>query len=390
MAKVIDELLISVGFDADKAGVDDVESSFDSIVSSAKGVGVALAGAFSLDAIFGKMNQLAGVWDGLAKTTRAYDIDPNLLQNLDYISESLGGAQGEAFALINSLRDIKVNIKTGNLGPLEDIIKQGGPNLIGLFQGARSDEELITGLVSRLNGMSKAQQQATMDALGLQTGMRNLVKEGVDGYREMSEKSQGYLGNITESSTRAAEEYQQAWTDANKAVEASFQNLFAAQMEKITKFLNTVTELVTMYRDLEKTISGGYDDAREAVVGGSETREMVVKNFEENTYPVAIAKSQFELYKKAYDWLTSSGGSVPSSANTEGGIPYSGGIQQPSYPTMYGGSASGKTSQKNTVEQNVVINISTTGDAKQTASELNKQLNVMSQQASNNLQVNSQ
>ena len=242
MAKVIDELLIGVGIDINDKDFNKVTSSFDQIKSAALKMGTAISGGLALNNILGQMERFSVEWDELAKTTQAYEIDANFLQNLDYISESLGGTKDDAFSLLMNIRGIQQGLKVGDLGYLEDLTRVTGIDVFSIFQKG-DEKEVIESLISLFSGMSKETRQASFDVMGLQTGMRNMMKSGVDAYNSMIERAE-YLGNVTEENTKKAERLQQAYTDATKAFTAETQSIFGGVMDVKSEALEYSTERI--------------------------------------------------------------------------------------------------------------------------------------------------
>lgn len=240
MAKVIDELLIGVSVDADEREFNEVQSGFDQIKSAALSLGAVIAGGLSLDSIIGKTNELAKEWDELAKETAAYEIDPILLQNLQHISESLGGAKEDAMGLLLNLRATQQGLQIGNLGYLEELAKITGADVIPLFQ-AGDEEDILKRLIALFSDMNSETRQAAFDAMGLTSGTRNLMMSGVQGYEDLINRSEE-LGNITSENTTKAERLQQAYTDAAKASDAAWQDFYGSLMDGASESLEYMTE----------------------------------------------------------------------------------------------------------------------------------------------------
>lgn len=262
MAKVIDELLIGVSVDANEKEFNEVQSGFDQIKSSALSLGAALAGGLSIDAIMGKTNELAAEWDELAKTTQAYEVDPILLQNLQHMSESLGGAKEDALGLLLNLRATQQGLQIGNLGYLEELTKITGRDVISLFQTG-DEEDILKNMIALFSDMSTSQRQAAFDVMGFTTGTRKLMMEGVDGYNSLIERSE-YLGNITKENTTRAENLQQAYTDAAKASDAAWQDFYGNLMEGSTKSLNYITDKLVELRKSQEGTEGFFNAYQEA------------------------------------------------------------------------------------------------------------------------------
>jgi hypothetical protein len=262
MAKVIDELLIGVSVDADEREFNEVQSGFDQIKTSALSLGAVLAGGLSIDAILGKTNELAAEWDGLAKETMAFEIDPILLQNLQHMSESLGGAKEDAMGLLLNLRSTQQGLQVGNLGYLEELTKITGQDVIPLFQSG-DEEDILKRLIGLFGDMNTEQRQAAFDVMGFTTGTRNLMQTSVDGYESMIARS-NELGNITKENTTRAENLQQAYTDAAKASDAAWQNFYGNLMEGSTTSLNYITEKLVEARKAQEGSEGFFQTYQDA------------------------------------------------------------------------------------------------------------------------------
>lgn len=254
MAKVIDELLIGVSVDANEKEFNEVQSGFDQIKSSALSLGAAIAGGLSIDALLGKTNELAAEWDGLAKETMAFEIDPILLQNLQHMSESLGGAKEDAMGLLLNLRSTQQGLQIGNLGYLEELTKITGQDVIPLFQSG-DEEDILKRLIGLFGDMNTEQRQAAFDVMGFTTGTRNLMQTSVEGYEAMIARS-NELGNITKENTTRAENLQQAYTDAAKASDAAWQDFYGNLMEGSTKSLNYITGKLIEARKAQEDSEG--------------------------------------------------------------------------------------------------------------------------------------
>ena len=265
MAKVIDELLIGVSVDADEREFNEVQSGFDQIKSSALSLGAILAGGLSIDAILGKTSELAAEWDGLAKETMAFEVDPILLQNLQHMSESLGGAKEDAMGLLMNLRSTQQGLQVGNLGYLEELTKITGQDVIPLFQSG-DEEDILKRLINLFGDMNTQQRQAAFDVMGFTTGTRNLMQTSVEGYEAMIARS-NELGNITKENTTRAENFEQAWTDAAKASDAAWQNFYGSLMEGSTESLNYVTGKLIEARKAQEG-SEGFLQTYQAAAGG--------------------------------------------------------------------------------------------------------------------------
>ncbi|WPH64018.1 hypothetical protein vBVpP1_16 [Vibrio phage vB_VpP_1] len=281
MAKVIDELLIGVSVDADEKEFNEVQSGFDQIKSAALSLGAVLAGGLSIDAIIGKTNELAAEWDALAKETMGYEIDPILLQNLQYMSESLGGAKDDAMGLLLNLRATQQGLQIGNLGYLEELTKITGRDVIPLFQ-AGDEEDILKNLISLFSDMSTEQRQAAFDVMGFTTGTRNLMQSSIEGYEAMIERS-NHLGNITRENTTRAENLQQAYTDAAKASDAAWQDFYGNLMEGSTKSLNYITERLVEARKAQEGTKGFFQTYQAA---GGEVLESSISDLLGNLFDV--------------------------------------------------------------------------------------------------------
>lgn len=264
MAKVIDELLIGVSVDADEKEFNEVQSGFDQIKSSALSLGAAIAGGLSIDALLGKTNELAAEWDGLAKETMAFEIDPILLQNLQHMSESLGGAKEDAMGLLLNLRSTQQGLQIGNLGYLEELTKITGQDVIPLFQSG-DEEDILKRLIGLFGDMNTEQRQAAFDVMGFTTGTRNLMQTSVEGYEAMIARS-NELGNITKENTTRAENLQQAYTDAAKASDAAWQDFYGNLMEGSTTSLNYITNKLVEARKAQEG-SEGFFQTYQAAAG---------------------------------------------------------------------------------------------------------------------------
>ena len=254
MARVIDELLIGVSVDANEKEFNEVQSGFDQIKSSALSLGAAIAGGLSIDALLGKTNELAEEWDGLAKETMAFEIDPILLQNLQHMSESLGGAKEDAMGLLLNLRSTQQGLQIGNLGYLEELTRITGQDVIPLFQSG-DEEDILKRLIGLFGDMNTEQRQAAFDVMGFTTGTRNLMQTSVEGYEAMIARS-NELGNITKENTTRAENLQQAYTDAAKASDAAWQDFYGNLMEGSTKSLSYITDKLVGARKAQEGSEG--------------------------------------------------------------------------------------------------------------------------------------
>ncbi|AUR83832.1 hypothetical protein NVP1042O_44 [Vibrio phage 1.042.O._10N.286.45.B8] len=273
MAKVIDELLIGVSVDADEREFNEVQSGFDQIKSSALSLGAVLAGGLSIDAILGKTNELAAEWDGLAKETMAFEIDPILLQNLQHMSESLGGAKEDAMGLLLNLRSTQQGLQIGNLGYLEELTKITGQDVIPLFQSG-DEEDILKRLIGLFGDMNTEQRQAAFDVMGFTTGTRNLMQTSVEGYEAMIARS-NELGNITKENTTRAENLQQAYTDAAKASDAAWQDFYGNLMEGSTTSLNYITNKLVEARKAQEGSEGFFQTYQTA---GGEVAQSVASD----------------------------------------------------------------------------------------------------------------
>lgn len=254
MAKVIDELLIGISIDEDERSFREAQGGFDQIKSSAMALGAVIAGGLSLDAIIGKTNELAAEWDGLAKETMALELDPMLVQNLQHISESLGGAKEDAVGLLLNLRSVQQGLKIGDLGYLEELTKITGVDAVSLFQDG-DEEDALKRLIGLFGEMNTANRQAAFDVMGLTTGTRNLLQGSVDNYDELIKRSE-YLGNITTENTTKAERLQQAYTDAAKSSDAAWQDFYGSLMTGAAESLEYITERLVDIRDIPDQESG--------------------------------------------------------------------------------------------------------------------------------------
>tara|TARA_B100001063_G_C16779142_1_gene569425 strand:- start:35105 stop:36205 length:1101 start_codon:yes stop_codon:yes gene_type:complete len=279
MAKVIDELLIGVSVDANEKEFNEVQSGFDQIKSSALSLGAAIAGGLSIDALLGNTNELAAEWDGLAKETMAFEIDPILLQNLQHMSESLGGAKEDAMGLLLNLRSTQQGLQIGNLGYLEELTKITGQDVISLFQGG-DEEDVLKRLINLFGDMNTETRQAAFDVMGFSTGTRNLMQTSVEGYEAMIARS-NELGNVTKENTTRAENLQQAYTDAAKASDAAWQDFYGNLMEGSTESLNYITNKLIEARKAQEGSEGFFQTYQSA---GGEVVESTIRDLIGNLF----------------------------------------------------------------------------------------------------------
>ena len=174
MARVIDQFLVGIGFEADKKGVSNVLGAFSSISGSAARLGPSLAAAFAggvmaLQAMSKEAREFANI--EIVSGVKAANI-----KSLTGLYEQAGGSAENAIALIDSLNKAQALVGTGRVQFVEEA-GRAGVDAVPILEAQDAMKGLLI-LADKLTGKTRQQKTAIGEAFGLDEASIRLLSSG--------------------------------------------------------------------------------------------------------------------------------------------------------------------------------------------------------------------
>lgn len=188
---------------------------------SAIGVGAAAAVGYGLHELFGFAAEKMFEADEIAKRARAYNIDPEVMQQHQHLYGSYGGTENEFFSALMKLNSLQRDMTGGRVPQqivdAQSIAAQFGydTSFVDIFsQKNRNSAEMLADLIGRLAPIQDpVAQQDILSGLGIDSiGLRNLVMGGVEQYKQSLKQGQD-IGTYDKTTLDLGERFAQFAAD---------------------------------------------------------------------------------------------------------------------------------------------------------------------------------
>lgn len=254
MAQVLTNFLVGIGFQVDKKGQKEVESSIENIKVKALQAGAVLAGAFGISIV----NSLASSNDALGKFSNRIGVTAQQVRTLDKALQLEGAQPGAAFGVLENLEQLRIDRALTGGGPL---FQQLG--LAGVDQNAVralvDAENVVDGLISFADtfaGLSRQQQIRVADVLGLDEPGRALLSQGSAQVRSTIKTFDDLIKTTGQNAVEAAA-LNNAYLILGTTMEGVGERITNSFIAPMTKAVKTTQELINK---LNKLVSDGSID----------------------------------------------------------------------------------------------------------------------------------
>lgn len=204
----ISDFVIGLGFDTSEfeKGMKTASNDLGGFRSDILQIGSTMAGVFgakSLTIDFAKSN------DQLRQMAQMLNVNANELYGLTEASKSFGASEGEIGAVLSNLAQSRAEFdRLGKIGIFEDLA------LIGVdfdaINSAKDDVQALYILANQISRLDARGQMMASNILGLTPQMLDLLKNGGDGVRILSEAMQQARPH-TEEMAKASRELISEW-----------------------------------------------------------------------------------------------------------------------------------------------------------------------------------
>lgn len=304
MAKVIDELLIAIGFDPDESGAKAVQSSFDGIRSAALQMGGAITGALSLKSI---TTDFAQANDAMGKFSDFMKADVSLVYDFARAIEHNGGAADDAFSAIERLAEIQDSLSTGvGVDWMKDVaIASNGMFDPSVIQRGMSFNQILSSIAGEMEGLNADQRRRTSSALGFDMGVaqtlqsRDYLKSQLDAVRQ--------FGTVTKGMTKVAADFNDASQDL-RDLSLDIRNEISLGL--LPTIIDQMREVSSFYSDNREEFQKGIEEivpylettaqavlALVAIQGGKKGATMLAANLP-TAAAVVVATGLMDEYTK--------------------------------------------------------------------------------------------
>lgn len=257
MANVISSFLVGIGFDYDKKGAKEIDSSIGHIKSTALQAGAAIAGAFgikSLTADFADAN------DRLGKFSEVFGVIPNDVAAMGRALEHEGGTLASFMSQLEGIERLRAGLLTGDAG----FIAQAG--IAGIdpsaITSAKDATAAYAALSNQFSRMSTQKRLNAAEALGLDEASIRLLSRGRAEFDKAVDIEKS-LRPLTMEMTKVSAEFNDVWQDMWTRIGGSADR---ASMQILPAVNDIIKGMNGWYDENEKIINQGVDKTF-AVIG---------------------------------------------------------------------------------------------------------------------------
>jgi len=204
---VIDELLISLGFELDKKSLKDLKDLEDGFLKAAKGVAVLVAGAVAgTVALVAFTKSMSNTLDDLAKSARKIGTSA---QELDELGFAMRIVTGSSDALGASLENFSKKLSEADRGTGEgvEVLGRLGVSTRDAQNGLRGVRDVLIDVLKETSKLSDSRRLDLLDKLGL--GDLTLASKNIDQFTAAISEARD-LGILSQEDLNRAEEFNDA------------------------------------------------------------------------------------------------------------------------------------------------------------------------------------
>lgn len=242
MANTLDNFLIGIGFDFDKKGASEVESSIDSVKSKALQLGAVLAGAFGIKSL---TVDFANATNQISRFSDVFGVVPDDVGALGRALTNEGGSIAGLMSQVEGLERLRAARLRGDVGIFADAGKAGiDANAV---MNAKNATEAYIGLADQFKNLTKEQRINAAQALGLDESSIRLLSKGSEEVRRLA-KEQKTMRPITEGMTKAALEFDIATNDLSTNIGGFADSISETLLPEITKAVTGMNDWIKVNR----------------------------------------------------------------------------------------------------------------------------------------------
>lgn len=201
MANTIGNFLVGIGFDFDKKGADQVDSSIDGIKSRALQLGTVVAGAFGIKALTA---DFAASNDMLGKFAQTLNVSANDVNAFGNAIQHEGGTLESFMGQLQGIEQLRAGLLQGDA----EFIALAGRAQIDTTEliEAENATEAYLSLADQFQKLNSQQRLNAAKALGLDEASIRLLSKGRDEVSNIIEE-QKRLRPVTEQMTKTAADF---------------------------------------------------------------------------------------------------------------------------------------------------------------------------------------
>lgn len=205
---ILDELLVSLGFEYDPSEIEQFNEDLDNTISMVKKLASALV--VGTTALVGFTTATTAASDKQAKLSKQTGLTVGEIDSLQFALKRTGG---QAESLVSSLEQFSIRISEAARGTGSGVEAFGilGVSITDLNGNLKPTSQLILEVSDALQGLDKAQQIELADKLGLKDSIL-LLQEGSEGIRQLTDEARR-LGVTTAEDAALSEEFQDSLTN---------------------------------------------------------------------------------------------------------------------------------------------------------------------------------
>lgn len=258
--KTIKNFLVGLGFDYDKSGADQIDSSIDSIKGKALQLGAVVTGAFGLkEMTFG----FAEANDSLGKFSEVLGVDADAVAALSRVMEHSGGTAEGFIGQLRNLESMRAGLQVGDAGWLATA-GAAGIDTESIVQAGNATEAYLE-LADQFRDMSRQERINAAQALGLDDAAIRMLSTGRDAI-VAAMKAEQDMRPVTEEMTKAAAEFNDETQDLLTNVGGIADKISMRLVPAINNVVSGMNDWIGANREL---IDENLDDALENVGAGA-------------------------------------------------------------------------------------------------------------------------
>lgn len=234
MANTITNFLVGLGFDFDKKGADQIDSSIDSIKSSALQLGAVVAGAFGIKALTA---DFAAANDTLGKFSNVLGVNAN---DVNAFGNALAHEGGSLQSYMQQLQNIE-QLRAGLLqGDAEFIALAGraGIDTTELVNAADATQAYLS-LADQFANLSQQQRINAASALGLDEASIRLLSKGRAEVVRITDE-QRKLRPVTEQMTKTAADFNDEMQDLSNNIGRQADRISSALLPEVNNLIGSL------------------------------------------------------------------------------------------------------------------------------------------------------
>lgn len=214
-----------------------------------------LAAGFAIKKTFDMASGVAAVGDEAAKTSRMMGLSAEALQEFRFAADRQGVSNSMLDKSFIALQKRVGELKLGTGSLYSFLNKTGNQALIKQLKTANSTEEAFTILQKAINGIEDPTQKAAFAAAAFSRSgveMLKFLDAGEMGIKGLREEARKYGGVISNDAAKASEDFIDAQTNMNFALDGLKATIGVALMPKVKEIIEGISDWTVKNKGLLK------------------------------------------------------------------------------------------------------------------------------------------